>query len=71
MDVLKVSLSNLLEKIVLVLGSERIISLKNHEEKNAKTPKVCIDRHVIFFGNNFWCHVGGSSTEGVDSIGRG
>ena len=70
MDVLEVTFPYFLEKIVFILGSEGIVSLENDEQKHTKTPQISVDGYMISFGHNLRSHISGSSTEGVNSVGR-
>ena len=70
MYVFKIALSNFLKQVILILGPKRVISLQNNEQEYAQTPQIGVDRHVIFFGDDFRSHVGGSAAESVDGGGR-
>ena len=49
MDVLEVTFLDLVEQLVLALGSKRVVSLEHHIEEDAKRPHVSINRTVIDF----------------------
>lgn len=70
MNVLELSFPDLIEEVVLLPGPERVIALQHNEQKHPQAPKICVVGYVIFFGDDFRGHVGGCSTEGIDS-GRG
>ena len=68
-DVLKLSLFNLLKEVVLALGSEGVVALQDNEKEHPQAPQIGVDGHVVSFGDDLRSHVSGSPTEGVDSIG--
>jgi hypothetical protein len=70
-DVIEISLANLLKKIVLVFCPERIVSLQDNEHEDPQTPQICVCRDMILFRYNLRRHVGGSPAESVNSVRRG
>ncbi len=70
MDVLELSFAYFLEEVGLVFGSERVVSLQNNEEEDSETPKISVDGDMIFFGDDFRSHVGGSPTKSVNGARR-
>jgi hypothetical protein len=70
MNVLELPLSYLLEKVAFILRPERVVTLQNHEQKYAQTPKVGVNRNVVPFGNYLRRHIGWSPTESVNGVGR-
>lgn len=70
MNVLELPLSYLLEEVAFVLRPERVITLQNHEQEYAQTPKVGVDGYVVPFGDYLRRHISWSPTESVDGVGR-
>jgi hypothetical protein len=67
-DVFKVTLFYFFEKFVLVFGAEGVVPLQHHVEEDTQRPHVGVDRTVVYFGDDFWGHVGRRATEGVDGV---
>ena len=65
MNVLEVSLFNLLEQVTLIFGTEGIIALQHHVIQDSQRPHVCINRTVVHFRYNLRGHVCGSPAKGV------
>ena len=67
MDVFELPLTDFLKQLVFGLGSEGVVALQHHVEKDAQRPHVCVHRHMVLLGNNFRGHIGWSPTESVNS----
>lgn len=70
MNVLKLSLSDLLKKVILVLGPKRIIALQHHKQKHPQTPKISVMRNMIPFRHNLRSHVGRSTAKCINRTRR-
>ena len=68
MNVLEFPTPNLLEKLILVFGSEGVVSLKHHIIQNTKWPHISIYWDMVSLGYNLWGHIGWCPTKSVNSI---
>ncbi len=68
MDVFKLAFFDFLKELILIFGTERVVSLEHHIKENTERPHIGVDRGMVNFGDNFRGHISGSAAESIDGL---
>jgi hypothetical protein len=67
-NILKLSFFDFLKELILIFGTEWIISLEHYIKENSKRPHIRVDWGMIKFRNDFRGHICGSATKGINCL---